>query len=41
MGDAPWVPLYADQLYDFHSARVKNFFIHPVWPFVYAQYYKK
>lgn len=38
MADAPWVPLYADQLYDFHSARVKNFFIHPVWPFVYDQY---
>jgi ABC-type transport system substrate-binding protein len=38
MADAPWVPLYADILYDFHGARVKGFFIHPVWPFVYDQY---
>ncbi|MDQ2741488.1 MAG: ABC transporter substrate-binding protein [Chloroflexota bacterium] len=38
MRDAPWVPLYADVLYDFHSSRVVNFYIHPVWPFSYDQY---
>ena len=38
MADAPWVPLYADVLYEFHSARVKGFYYHPVWPFSYDQY---
>jgi hypothetical protein len=38
MADAPWAPLYADILYDFHSARVLGFYIHPVWPFSYDQY---
>ena len=38
MSAAPWVPLYADVFYDFHGSRVKNFFVHPVWPFVYDQY---
>jgi ABC-type transport system substrate-binding protein len=38
MAQAPWVPLYADILYEFHSARVKGFFYHPVWPFLYEQY---
>jgi ABC-type transport system substrate-binding protein len=38
MTDAPWAPLYADILYDFHSARVQGFYIHPVWPFSYDQY---
>jgi ABC-type transport system substrate-binding protein len=38
MADAPWVPLYCDIFYDFHGTRVKNFFVHPVWPFLYDQY---
>lgn len=38
MNDAPWVPLYVDIFYDFHGPRVKNFFVPPVWPFVYDQY---
>lgn len=38
MAQAPWVPLYADILYEFHSSRVKGFFYHPVWPFLYEQY---
>lgn len=38
MAQAPWVPLYADILYEFHSSRVKGFYYHPVWPFNYAQY---
>jgi oligopeptide transport system substrate-binding protein len=38
MSQAPWVPLYGDVLYEFHSARVKGFYYHPVWPFEYAQY---
>jgi ABC-type transport system substrate-binding protein len=38
MKQAPWVPLYADILYEFHSARVKGFYYHPVWPFEYDQY---
>jgi ABC-type transport system substrate-binding protein len=38
MNDAPWVPLYADILYEFHGARVKGFYYHPVWPFSYDQY---
>ena len=38
MAQAPWVPLYADVLYEFHSSRVKSFFYHPVWPFLYEQY---
>jgi ABC-type transport system substrate-binding protein len=38
MAQAPWVPLYGDILYEFHSARVKGFYYHPVWPFEYDQY---
>jgi len=38
MAAAPWVPLYCDIFYDFHASRVKNFFVHPVWPFLYDQY---
>ncbi len=38
MADAPWVPLYDGVLYDFHGPRLKGFFIHPVWPFIYADY---
>lgn len=38
VAQAPWVPLYADILYEFHSSRVKGFFYHPVWPFLYEQY---
>lgn len=38
MANAPWVPLYGDILYEFHSARVKGFYYHPVWPFEYDQY---
>ncbi|GAC1430966.1 MAG: hypothetical protein NVSMB65_04460 [Chloroflexota bacterium] len=40
MTDAPWVPLYDGVLYDFHGPHLGGFYIHPVWPFVYAQYYK-
>lgn len=39
MNDAPWVPLYDDILYDFRGSRVRGFYIHPVWPFNYDQYY--
>ncbi len=38
MAQAPWVPLYGDVLYEFHSARVKGFYYHPVWPFEYDRY---
>ncbi|HZT97835.1 MAG TPA: ABC transporter substrate-binding protein [Chloroflexota bacterium] len=38
MAKAPWVPLYDDILYDFHSSKVQGFYIHPVWPFSYDQY---
>jgi hypothetical protein len=38
MGDAPWVPLYVDILYEFKGARVRSFYYHPVWPFEYDQY---
>jgi ABC-type transport system substrate-binding protein len=38
MSQAPWVPLYGDILYEFHDARVKGFYYHPVWPFEYDQY---
>jgi ABC-type transport system substrate-binding protein len=38
MAQAPWVPLYTDILYEFHSARVKGFYYHPVWPFRYDEY---
>jgi peptide/nickel transport system substrate-binding protein len=38
MNDAPWVPLYADILYDFRGSRVRGFYFHPVWPFSYDQY---
>jgi ABC-type transport system substrate-binding protein len=38
MNDAPWVPLYTDVLYEFHAPRVKGFFYHPIWPFMYEQY---
>jgi ABC-type transport system substrate-binding protein len=38
MAQAPWVPLYGDVLYEFHSARLKGFYYHPVWPFEYDQY---
>ncbi|HLJ67803.1 MAG TPA: ABC transporter substrate-binding protein [Chloroflexota bacterium] len=38
MGDAPWVPLWDDIFYDFHGSRVTNFYVHPVWPFLYDQY---
>lgn len=38
MAKAPWVPLYDDVEWEFHSAKVKGFFIHPVWPFNYDQY---
>ena len=38
MAQAPWVPLYADILYEFHGARVRDFYYHPVWPFSYDQY---
>ncbi len=38
MAQAPWVPLYDDVEWEFHSSRVKGFFIHPVWPFNYDQY---
>jgi ABC-type transport system substrate-binding protein len=38
MADAPWVPLWDDIFYDFHSAGVTNFYVHPVWPFLYDQY---
>jgi ABC-type transport system substrate-binding protein len=38
MAGAPWVPLWDDIFYDFHSANVPNFYVHPVWPFLYDQY---
>ena len=38
MAQAPWVPLYDDVEWEFHSSNVKGFFIHPVWPFNYDQY---
>jgi len=38
MAQAPWAPLYADILYEFHGPRVKGFYYHPVWPFSYDQY---
>ncbi|MGH2442965.1 MAG: ABC transporter substrate-binding protein [Chloroflexota bacterium] len=38
MSAAPWVPLYDDIFYDFRGARVKGFYVPPVWPFEYAQY---
>jgi len=38
MADAPWVPLYDGVLYDFHGPRLAGFYIHPVWPFNYADY---
>jgi oligopeptide transport system substrate-binding protein len=38
MSDAPWVPLYVDVFYDFHSSQVTHFFVNPVWPFSYDQY---
>jgi ABC-type oligopeptide transport system substrate-binding subunit len=41
MAGAPWVPLYDGVLYDFHGSHLGGFYIHPVWPFVYAQYYKR
>jgi ABC-type transport system substrate-binding protein len=41
MAGAPWVPLYDGVLYDFHGPHLGGFFIHPVWPFVYADYYKR
>jgi peptide/nickel transport system substrate-binding protein/oligopeptide transport system substrate-binding protein len=39
MKDAPWAPLYDDILVDFHGPRLGGFYIHPVWPFNYAEYY--
>jgi peptide/nickel transport system substrate-binding protein len=39
MADAPWVPIYDDALYDFHGPHLGGFYIHPVWPFNYAEYY--
>ncbi len=39
MADAPWVPIYDDVLYDFHGPHLGGFYIHPVWPFNYAEYY--
>ena len=27
-----------DVLYDFHGPRLGGFYIHPVWPFIYAEY---
>lgn len=38
MAQAPWVPLYDDVEWEFHSSSVKGFYIHPVWPFNYDQY---
>lgn len=39
MSDAPWAPLYDDALYDFHGPHLGGFYIPPVWPFNYADYY--
>lgn len=39
MADAPWVPLYNDVLWDARSPRVHGFYIHPVWPYIYEQYW--
>jgi len=39
MADAPWAPLYDGVLYDYHGPRLRDFYIHPVWPFVYTDYY--
>ncbi len=39
MADAPWTPLYDGVLYDYHGPRLGGFYIHPVWPFNYADYY--
>ena len=31
MADAPWVPLFYQDLYELKSKRVGGFEIHPVW----------
>jgi len=41
MADAPWTPLYDGVLYDYHGPRLGGFYIHPVWPFIYSDYYAK
>jgi ABC-type transport system substrate-binding protein len=41
MADAPWAPLYDGVLYDYHGPRLGGFYIHPVWPFDYADYYMR
>lgn len=39
MADAPWAPIYDDALYDFHGPHLGGFYIPPVWPFNYADYF--
>lgn len=41
MADAPWTPLYDGVLYDYHGPRLGGFYIPPVWPFAYSDYYIK